>query len=68
MCAHRGALAFTRTTEWFASWKHGRNISPGTTMAFSEMLADRGYEKKRTGHPPTRGFSRLAFKTDYQPE
>ncbi len=50
--------AFTRMSALFASWKgwcEERNIKPGSTMALSGMLEDRGYEKRRESrHGPPR--------------
>src|SRR5215831_18731546 len=60
-----GAAAFTRSAELFASWKswcEERNYTPGSSMALSEALADRGFEKGREGHAGHRGFRRLAVK------
>jgi putative DNA primase/helicase len=56
--------AFVRTGQLFASWKswcEERNYAPGTSMALSEALVDRGYEKKRDNHGQ-RGFRALAIK------
>jgi putative DNA primase/helicase len=65
-CTHdAGPLAFTRTSELFASWKswcEERNHTPGNSMALSEALIDRGYEKGREGNTGHRGFRRLAVK------
>ena len=60
-----GPLAFTRIAELFASWKawcEERNHKPGTTTALSDMLTDRGFEKKRE-HGGHRGFAGLVIKT-----
>jgi putative DNA primase/helicase len=59
-----GPLAFTRSAELFASWKswsEERNYKPGSAMALSEALIDRGFEKGRDGNGH-RGFRRLAVK------
>jgi putative DNA primase/helicase len=56
--------AFVRTGQLFACWKswcEERNYAPGTSMALSEALVDRGYEKKRDNHGQ-RGFRALAIK------
>jgi putative DNA primase/helicase len=56
--------AFTRTAALFASWKgwcEERNIKPGSTMALSGMLEDRGYERRRETSGQ-RGFIRIALK------
>jgi putative DNA primase/helicase len=67
-CTHdAGLLAFTRIAELFASWKtwcETRNYKPGTTMGLSEMLTDRGFEKKRDGKAGHRGFVGLTVKTN----
>jgi putative DNA primase/helicase len=60
-----GPLAFTRSAELFASWKQWceeRNYKPGSAMALSEALIDRGFEKGREGNTGNRGFRRLAVK------
>ena len=60
-----GPAAFARSAELFASWKswcEERNYTPGSSMALSEALADRGFEKGREGHAGHRGFKRLAVK------
>jgi putative DNA primase/helicase len=60
-----GPLAFTRIKDLFASWKdwcEARNYKPGTTMALSDMLTDRGFVRKREGHTGQRGFAGLAIK------
>ncbi len=57
--------AFTRTSALFASWKswcEDRNIKPGSTMALSGMLEDRGYEKRRETGTGQRGFVRIVLK------
>jgi putative DNA primase/helicase len=59
-----GELAFTRTAELFASWKgwcEACNIKPGSEMAFSTALAERGFKKKRNG-AGQQGFRALAVK------
>jgi putative DNA primase/helicase len=56
---------FTRMSALFSSWKawaEERNIKPGSTMALSGMLEDRGYEKRRESHTGQRGFARIAVK------
>ena len=57
--------AFTRISALFSSWKawcEERNIKPGSTMALSGMLEDRGYEKRRESHTGQRGFARIVVK------
>jgi putative DNA primase/helicase len=59
-----GPFAFIRTGQLFASWRswcEERNYAPGTAMALSETLADRGYEKKRDNQGQ-RGFRALGIK------
>ena len=59
-----GQLAFTRIADLFDSWKawcEARNLKPGTTMALSGMLEDRGYEKRRD-RAGQRGFCNLTLK------
>jgi len=56
---------FTRIAELFTSWKawcEHRNIKPGSTMALSGMLEDRGYTKRREGGTGKRGFARIVVK------
>jgi len=56
---------FTRIAELFTSWKawcEDRNIKPGSTMALSGMLEDRGYTKRREGGTGKRGFARIVVK------
>ena len=67
--------AFTRMSALFASWKawcEERNIKPGSTMALSGMLEDRGYEKRREDrhgpawlrpHHPQEAMSRVEAVT-----
>ena len=58
------AHAFTRISALFSSWKawsEERNIKPGSTMALSGMLEDRGYEKRREPSGQ-RGFARIILK------
>jgi putative DNA primase/helicase len=60
-----GPLAFTRIKDLFASWKdwtEARNYKPGTTMALSDMLVDRGFVKKRESNTGQRGFAGLTVK------
>jgi len=60
-----GSAAFTRSAELFASWKswcEERNSQPGSAMALSEALIDRGFEKGRESNTGHRGFRRLAVK------
>ena len=57
--------AFTRMSALFASWKgwcEERNTKPGSTMALSGMLEDRGYEKQRETGTGQRGFARITLK------
>jgi putative DNA primase/helicase len=57
--------AFTRMSILFASWKawcEERNIKPGSTMALSGLLEDRGYEKRRESHSGQRGFARIVVR------
>ena len=57
--------AFARTAALFASWKtwcEERNIKPGSMMALSGMLEDRGYVKRREGGTGQRGFARIVVK------
>jgi hypothetical protein len=49
----------------FASWRtwcEDRNIKPGSTMALSGMLEDRGYTKRREGGTGQRGFTGIVVK------
>jgi putative DNA primase/helicase len=60
-----GPLAFTRANKLFGSWKtwaEERNLKSGSAKAFSELLAHRGFAKKRdsTGQ---RGFANLALRS-----
>jgi len=60
-----GPLAFTRTSDLFASWKswnEERNLKPGSATGLSEALMDHGYEKTREGGTGHRGFRCLAVK------
>jgi putative DNA primase/helicase len=60
-----GPHAFTRQSELFTSWKswcEERNYKPGSSMALSEALIDRGHEKIREGGTGHRGFRCLAVK------
>jgi len=60
-----GPRAFTRVKDLFASWKdwcEARNHKPGTSSALSDMLADRGFTRKRESHTGQRGFAELAIK------
>jgi putative DNA primase/helicase len=57
--------AFERIASLFSSWKvwcEERNIKPGSTMAFSGMLEDRGFTKRREAGTGQRGFSRLSLR------
>ena len=57
--------AFARMADLFASWKtwcDERNIKPGSRMALSGMLEDRGYVKRREGGTGQRGFARIVVK------
>jgi putative DNA primase/helicase len=57
--------AFTRVADLFASWKawcEERNITPGSTMALSGMLEDRGYTKRREAGTGKRGFARIVVR------
>src|SRR5436190_5142028 len=57
--------AFMRMADLFASWKtwcEDRNIKPGSTMALSGMLEDRGYTKRREAGTGQRGFAGIALK------
>jgi putative DNA primase/helicase len=59
-----GEFAFARTTELFTSWKgwcEACNIKPGSEMAFSTALIDRGFEKKRNT-AGQQGFRALVVK------
>jgi len=60
-----GPAAFTRSSELFASWKswcEERNWQPGSAMALSEALIDRGFEKARESNTGHRGFRRVTVK------
>jgi putative DNA primase/helicase len=60
-----GQLAFTRIADLFDSWKawcEARNLKPGSTMALSGMLEDRGYERRREGGTGQRGFRNVTLK------
>jgi putative DNA primase/helicase len=60
-----GPHAFARQSELFTSWKswcEERNYKPGSSMALSEALIDRGHEKIREGGTGHRGFRCLAVK------
>jgi putative DNA primase/helicase len=57
--------AFMRMADLFASWKawcEDRNIKPGSTMALSGMLEDRGYTKRREAGTGQRGFAGIVVK------
>jgi putative DNA primase/helicase len=59
-----GAVAFTRSSELFSSWKswcEDRNFRPATVKVFSEALRDRGCEKRRSA-TGQQGFARLVLK------
>ena len=59
-----GTFAFTPTSQLFTSWREWcteRNLKPGSGNAFSDGLADRGYNRKRA-HGGVRGFSSLTLK------
>jgi putative DNA primase/helicase len=60
-----GDTAFTRMSALFTSWKdwcEKRNIKPGSTMALSGLLEDRGYEKRREQGTGQRGFARITLR------
>jgi putative DNA primase/helicase len=60
-----GVFAFTKISDLFSSWNafcEGRNLKPGSSMALSEALVDRGYIKKRDG-TGQRGFAGLSLKS-----
>lgn len=57
--------AFTRLAELFASWRYWceeRNLKPGSTLALSGALADRGYKKQREAGTGQRGFSKIVIR------
>jgi putative DNA primase/helicase len=57
---------FTRIRDLFSSWSdwcEARNHRPGTSTALSELLADRGFIRKREAGTGQRGFAGLAIKT-----
>lgn len=59
-----GPGAFTRTTEFFASWKtwcEDRNLKPGSEKALSEALRDKGFQKAKNQARQS-GFRGLARK------
>jgi putative DNA primase/helicase len=61
-----GEHAFTKVSDLFSSWKafcEGRNLKPGSAMALSEALVDRGYPKKREPGTGQRGFSGLSLRS-----
>jgi putative DNA primase/helicase len=60
-----GERDFTRISALFTSWKvwcEERNMKPGSTMALSGMLEDRGYEKRRETTTGQRGFARITIR------
>ena len=60
-----GALAFTRLSELFASWKswcEERNLRPGTSTTLSDLLAAKNYARKREPHTGHRGFAGVSLK------
>jgi putative DNA primase/helicase len=60
-----GPLAFTPSSQLFASWKSWcdeRNLRPGSGNALSDALVDRGFVRKRA-HGGVRGFSKLTLGT-----
>lgn len=60
-----GALAFTRVSELFASWKDycdARNLRPGTSTTLSDLLASKGFAKKRESGSGHRGFANITLK------
>jgi putative DNA primase/helicase len=59
-----GAFAFVRISDLFSSWVawcEARNLKPGSAMALSEALRDRGHIKKRDKEGQ-RGFAGLSIK------
>ena len=54
--AHGQSVRFLKT------WCEERNIKPGSTMALSGMLEDRGYTKRREGGTGQRGFAHIVIK------
>src|SRR5262249_18275897 len=65
-CTEVGEPAvFTRSAELFASWKswcEEHNWQPGSAMALSEALIERGFEKGRAYNTGHRAFKRLSVK------
>src|SRR5262249_9706837 len=60
-----GPSAFTRISKLFESWKawcEERNVKPGSSMALSGLLVDRGYEKQRDRTAGHRGFGRIVLR------
>jgi len=64
-CEDGNATDFARMSALFTSWKvwcEERNLKPGSTMALSGMLEDRGYEKRRETTTGQRGFARIVLR------
>jgi putative DNA primase/helicase len=63
--ADGGPDAFTRLSVLFPSWKdwcEARNHRVGTATALSELLTDRGFQKRREAGTGQRGFDRITLK------
>jgi putative DNA primase/helicase len=64
-CTNSGdQFTHTRTADLFGSWKwwcESRNLKPGTEMAFSTALAEKGFAKKRNT-AGQQGFCKIAVK------
>jgi putative DNA primase/helicase len=63
-CVETRSDSFARVRDLFSSWRdwaEARNFKTGTIMAFSDMLADRGFAKRRdsTGQ---RGYAGIVLK------
>jgi putative DNA primase/helicase len=60
-----GPFAFTRIKDLFSSWQdwcEARNLKPGSSSGLSDMLADKGFARKREGGTGQRGFANLTIK------
>jgi hypothetical protein len=65
----RGQFAFTTTRVLFTSWKgwaEQRNLHVGSETAFTETLAEKGYEQNRKKYG--RGFKGIELKSPDAPE
>jgi putative DNA primase/helicase len=65
MTEDAGPLAFSRVRELFESWKgwcDARNHRPGSAAVLADMLADRGYVRKREPKTGQRGFTNIVLR------